>query len=196
MRDFINARINKDNFWNLIFATLLFVGMSLGFIIKQPFGWIICFIMTTAAIALVKYNCHLTFDKEKIEFTTSQGLKIQKAGVLFIWLMLISGFLAVVAVALIPEKGAIGVSLLNSILFSFFFSLFLSLYCILLNFPIAVYFKKEAWIGNGQSSHSAAGSDDISSNKLFDSMGSIDNNRSIVTDLSYRYLSCNVYHKR
>ena len=186
MRDFINARINKDNFWNLIFATLLFVGMSLGFIIKQPFGWIICFIMTTAAIALVKYNCHLTFDKEKIEFTTSQGLKIQKAGVLFIWLFIISFFLAGGVVNLISEATNIEEAYLITTLFSFFFSLFPSLYCILRNFPISVYFKKEAWIGNGQGSYGSVGSDGISSNNLF--------NDSTRTSISYDYLPNNVWH--
>ena len=186
MRDFINARINKDNFWNLIFATLLFVGISLGFMIKQPFGWIICFIMTTAAIALVKYNCHLTFDKEKIEFTTSQGLKIQKAGVLFIWLFIISFFLAGGVVNLISEAANIEYTYLITTLFSFFFSLFPSLYCILRNFPISVYFKKEAWIGNGQGSYGSVGSDGISSNNLF--------NDSTRNSISYDYLPNNIWH--
>ena len=144
MQDFIKARLNKDNFWNLMFFITFFLGLSLGYTIPQPFGGIIFWLTFIGTILLVKYNSPLTFDKEKSEFTTSRGNKIKKSGLGFIFLMIISFFLSVGVMSLFPDIN-FEESLLDRILLSFVFPLFPSLYCILRNFPIAVYFKKEAW---------------------------------------------------
>lgn len=66
------------------------------------------------------------------------------------------------------------------------------LYCIFRNLPISVYFKKEAWVGNGKTTYGSIGS----SNPFHNTDVNTNNNRSIVTDPSYRYLSCNIYNKR
>lgn len=185
MRDFINSRLNKDNFWNVMFFATFFTGLSLGNIMPQPFGGIVFWLSPLAAVFLVKHNTQLTFDKKTLEFITSQGTKIQKIGLMFFWLLFSSFFLSAGLTGLISKTTDLN-------LFFFFFTLFPALYCILRNFPISVYFKKEAWIGNGKTTYGSIGS----SNRFHNTDVNTHNNRSIVTDPSYRYLSCNIYNKR
>lgn len=188
MRNFINARLNKDNLFNVLFFLLFFMSLALGYIVPQPLGVILALVMFASAVILVKVGSPLTFDKEKMEFTTSLGKKTKNSGVGFIFLLLISFFLAGGAMTLIAELANIDSAIAIKLLFSFFFGAFPSLYCIIRNLPIAVYFKKEAWtsleLTGGSSSSSSASSHFQQSD------------RSIITDPSYRYLSCNVYHKR
>ena len=190
MRSFIKTRLNKDNFWNLMFFITFFIGLSLGYITPQPFGGVIFWFAIISAILLVQYNSHLTFDKEKSEFTTSQGNKIKKAGLLFIWLLIISFFLSAGIVGLITEWVNIKYSLLEQLLFAFFFTLLPPLYCIIKNFPIAVYFKKEAWIGNG-TTQPYSSSDNWRNSQHHLST----NSDSKITCMSYDYLPGNMYHR-
>jgi len=177
---FIKARMNKDNFWNLMFALMFFIGLTFGFIVPQPLGGIMFWIFTIGAILLVKYNSHLTFDKEKLEFTTSQDFKIKKYGVMFIGLLLVSAALATGIISLFSDVNLKN-SLLSEFFLTFFWAFFPSLYCILRNFPIAVYFKKEAWIGDGsKNSYRSSGM-----NNAFDSTK---------TSMSYDYLPSNMWH--
>jgi len=195
MQSFIKERLNKDNFWNLMFFLAFFIELSLGYITPQPFGGIIFWFAIIGAILLVKYNSHLIFDKEKSEFTTSEGNKIQKAGLLFIWLLIISFFLSAGIVGLITEWVSIKSSLLEQLLFAFFFTLLPPLYCIIKNFPIAVYFKKEAWIGNGtKETYSASGKWRDNSNHNFDTRSN--NQESMLTSPRYSGLSCNIHHHK
>lgn len=73
MHNFITARLNKDNFWNVMFFLLFFISLLLGYSVPQPVGSILALLLLTGAIVLVRINCPLTFDKDKLEFTTSSG---------------------------------------------------------------------------------------------------------------------------
>jgi hypothetical protein len=148
---FIASRMNKDNFWNLMFFSVSFTGFACGFIIPQLVGGIVFWLSIIGAILFVKRNSPLTFNKEKLEFTTAQGNKVKKSGVGFIFLIIISFFLSAGIVGLITEYLSIDNLLLEQSLFVFFFTFLQSLYCILCNFPISVYFKKEAWVGGDTS---------------------------------------------
>ena len=59
--------------------------------------------MFASAVILVKVGSPLTFDKETMEFTTSLGKKTKNSGVGFIFLLLISFFLAGGTMTLIAE---------------------------------------------------------------------------------------------
>ena len=179
MSDFINNRLNKDNFWNVMFFATFFAGLLLGNMIPQPFGGIVFWLSPVAAVFLVKHNTQLTFDKKTLEFTTSQGNKVQKAGLMFFWLLFASFFLSAGLTGLISKTTDIN-------LFFFFFTLFPALYCILRNFPIAVYFKKEAWVGNGAKSYSSVNRSNSFTSNAFD-----DSRR---TGMNYDYLPNNMWH--
>jgi len=188
---FVASRLNRDNFWNLMFAFMFFIALASGFIIPQPFGGVMYWIFVIGAIVLVKFNSYITFDKEKLEFTTSQGLKIKKYGVMFIGLLLVSTALAVGIIALFPDVD-LKDSVLLKLLLSFFWAFFPSLYCILRNFPIAVYFKKEAWIGDGSKhSYRSGAYKGHESNRTFSKR----NTRDIIGSPAYRYMSCNIHNR-
>ena len=189
MRNFINARLNKDNLFNVLFFLLFFMSLALGYIVPQPLGVILALVMFASAVILVKVGSPLTFDKEKMEFTTSIGKKTKNSGVGFIFLLLISSFLSLPLTSILTGKAEyIMDSPLNFMVAAFLASAFPVLYCIISNLPIAVYFKKEAWTSLELTGGSSSSS--ISSSHFQQS------DRSIITDPSYRYLSCNVYHKR
>ena len=52
MRNFINARLNKDNLFNVLFFLLFFMSLALGYIVSQPLGVILAFIMFASAVIL------------------------------------------------------------------------------------------------------------------------------------------------
>ena len=82
MRNFINARLNKDNLFNVLF----FLGMSGGynlasFLKIQPASSIIALVTTFARVFMVKRNASLTFDTEKMEFIHSNGSRSKNNGI-------------------------------------------------------------------------------------------------------------------
>ena len=152
---FIASRLNRDNFWNVVFAFLLFLAWTAGLVIPQPFGGIIFWLTLPGAILLLKCTSYLTFDKEKLEFTTSNGTKIRKGGLFVIPLFIISFFLSAGISGVITGWANISSSVLELLLFALIFSLLPSLYCILRNFPISVYFHKNAWYVEGANTYSS-----------------------------------------
>jgi len=145
MRDFINARLNKDNLFNGLFFLLFFMSLALGYIVPQPLGVILALVMFASAVLLVKVGSPLTFDKEKMEFTTSIGKKTKHIGLVFFFLVVASAFLGAVIATPICDTFNITGGVFEHLIISFFTALFAGLYCVIRNLPIAVYFKKEAW---------------------------------------------------
>jgi len=152
---FIASRLNRDNFWNVVFAFLLFLAWTAALIIPQPFGGIIFWFTLPGAILLLKCTSYLTFDKEKLEFTTSSGTKMSKGGLFVIPLFIISFFLSAGISGVITGWANISSSIIELLLFTLIFSLLPSLYCILRNFPISVYFHKNAWYVEGANTYSS-----------------------------------------
>jgi len=163
MRNFINARLNKDNLFNVLFFLLFFISLALGYIVPQPLGVILALVMFASAVILVKVGSPLTFDKEKMEFTTSLGKKTKHIGLGFFFLVVASAFLGAVIATPICDAFNITGGVFEHLIISFFTALFAALYCIIRNLPIAVYFKKEAWtsleLTGGSSSSSSLFSD-------------------------------------
>lgn len=182
MRNFINARLNKDNLFNVLFFLLFFMSLALGYIVPQPLGVILALVMFASAVILVKVGSPLTFDKETMEFTTNLGKKTKNSGVGFIFLLLISLFLAGGAMTLIAELANIDSAIAIKLLFSFFFGAFPSLYCIIKNLPIAIYFKKEAWTSLELTGGSSSSSSLFSDNRTR-------------TSMDYSHLPENMWHR-
>ena len=138
---FIASRLNRDNFWNLMF----FLGTSLGFIITVLIGFMplaLLFVITTGW--LVKYNSCATFNKETKEFITNNGTKLKKNAGEFVKLILVS-----IALMFLTGLGLDSLRVSDSLIWPILLlnvtTFIPALYCILLNFPIAVFFYKAAW---------------------------------------------------
>jgi len=146
MRDFINNRLNKDNFWNVMFFAFMLIGMTVVFSIKQPFAGILFWIVVISVPMIVKIKSNITFDKKKMEFIVNKSNKFRASGAEFILLM-IGDFAIISLIGLILDGTKAST---NDASISFFVgALFLFipvLYCIFRNLPIAIYFKKEAWV--------------------------------------------------
>ena len=173
MRNFINARLNKDNLFNVLF----FLGMSGGynlasFLKIQPASSIIALVTTFAMVFMVKRSASITFDKEKMEFIHSNGSRSKNNGIGLLLITLVSSVLFI-AFIVGPENDITPIAARTSLIF------FPVLYCIIRNLPIAVYFKKEAWI-------------DYSGKVSSDSFS--DNSRR--TNPHYSHLPYNIWHNR
>ena len=184
-KGFIASRMNKDNFWNLMYWLGMFLGFGSASFIAQPISGIICWIAIIGMPYLVKRNTDITFDKMEQGvpmFIVNGNKRVNATGIGFVGLLVVSFFIAV----LITRVDSIPV---------FFLVLWFTpaLYCILRNIPIAVYFKKEAWVGDSKAPHGSSSSGSYySSNQYF-----FDRNRSdIVHDHTYRHLSFNIYNRR
>lgn len=182
---FIASRMNKDNFWNLMFWLGMFLGFSSAtFIDKQPISGIIGVVTLFGMPYLVKRNTDVSFDKLEQGapmFIINGNKRVNATGIGFIALLVVS--LPITAV-LTDAKSKL------AILFVFWF--IPALYCILRNLPIAVYFKKEAWVGDGTVSCSSKSRD----RHHFSTTKTHSRKESIVTSPRYRYLSCNIYNRR
>ncbi|WP_323739016.1 hypothetical protein [Candidatus Trichorickettsia mobilis] len=142
MRSFIKARLNKDNFWNLMFFLGMFIGVAIAFATDTM---ILSWVTIVGVIWLVKINSDITFNKDKLEFVINGNKKIKTSGKEFILLMFASfGVMALVGFILdslkIDDSSILLAAMMSLLIF------LPALYCILRNLPIAVYFKKEAWI--------------------------------------------------
>ena len=96
-----------------------------------------------------------TLKEETLEFTTSSGTKIRKAGLFFIPLVIVSFIIAGILSLKLTGAKNIEDSLLTQMLIAFFAALLPSLYCIIRNFPISVYFHKNAWYVEGANTYSS-----------------------------------------
>ena len=133
MRSFIKARLNKDNFWSLMFFFLMFGGISTAFATNVM---ILSWITIAGVIWLIKRNSNIVFNKEKLEFVINGNKKIKASGTEFILLMFLSfGIMAIVGFildALKVDDSPLILAIMMSLLI-----LLPTLYCILRNLPIA-----------------------------------------------------------
>ncbi len=147
---FLQSRLNKDNFWNLMFFVFTVLGWKLAFFLNDKY---LSFITSWTTILLVPYivkrNSNITFDKEKLQFLNRNNEVLNdRAPNFFLLVILTIGLTAWVGLL---SDGASHTSSFNiySAIFGIIPVLVPTMYCILKNFPIAVYFKKEAYVGDG-----------------------------------------------
>ena len=187
---FIKARLNRDNFWNLMFFLGLFLGISLALITDIMF---LAWIAIIGTPWLVKKNSDITFDKPTLTFLINRTTTIKKTGGELV-LLFIGSCAIMTLIGLILDGFRVENSVVVALVRSFPI-LLPSLYCILNNFPIAIFFTKEAWVGDGSTRpHRDSGYEGYkySSTNYFSSSSS----PNIVSNPSYRELSCNIFHKR
>jgi hypothetical protein len=202
---FIASRMNKDNFWNLMFWLGMFLGFtSAALIDKQPISGIIGVVTLFGMPYLVKRNTDVSFDKLEQGtpmFIINGNKRVNATGIGFIAL-LVTAFLIT---AIIRTE--------SKLTFFLFFWFIPALYCILRNLPITVYFKKEAWVGDGtvtygssssrgfysysKSSFRSTTSSSIGTScSSFRHTTSSSSRDSIITSPSYRWHPSNIYHRR
>lgn len=182
---FITARMNKDNFWNLMFWLGMFLGFGSAAVIdKQPISGIMGLTTLVGITYLVKKNSSIIFDRyeQNSPIFKVNGNKEVNATCI--------GFVALLAASLPITALVTGAKSKLTILFVFWS--IPALYCILRNIPIAVYFKKEALVGDGTVSSSG----NSRNRHHFSTANTHSRKESIVTSPRYRYLSCNIYHRK
>ena len=141
---FIKTRLNRDNFWNLMFFLGLFLGISLALITDIMF---LAWIAIIGTPWLVKKNSDITFDKPTLTFLINRTTTIKKTGGELV-LLFIGSCAIMTLIGLILDGFRVENSVVVALVRSFPI-LLPSLYCILNNFPIAIFFTKEAWVGDG-----------------------------------------------
>ena len=202
MRNFIKARLNKDNFWNLMFFFGMISGFSVAWLICSladkhfpASASIVCWITIIGVPWFVKNNSCITFDKQKKQFLNRNNEELNNRVPNFFFLVVLTGGLtALTGLVLDGAKDSvddnIGVAIVAMMPL-----LIPTIYCILKNCPIAVYFKKETWIGDGTAASYSA--DHRSGyNPHQSTQRTHTRPESIVTSPRYRYLSCNIYHRK
>ena len=186
MCNFINARLNRDNFWNLMFLALtslvIFVAQLLMDII--PAGFLLLF----AAIILSPYfiSRFNVVKYENNEFISSKtNRKLGKYAPKYLGFLIWCGIpFSAFWILLLHSKAPYLDE--NMALYNAIFWLVPTIYFILKNLPISMIFNKRAWVENSNASYSSINSNDhFSSNAVDDSKK---------TSMNYDYLSDNIYY--
>ena len=202
MNNFIRERLNKDNFWNLMFFLGMIFGFGIAWLIVvlsedtlPASSSIVCWITIIAIPWLVKRNSFITFDKEKKQLLNRNNEELNsRIPNFFLLIVLIAGLTPLTGLVLDSAKDNINDAIASAII-CVIPLLIPTLYCILKNIPIAVYFKKETWIGDGTDTYDS--SDDNSKNNAHHLSNIHSNNEeSILTSPRYASLSCNIYHRK
>jgi len=208
---FLQSRLNKDNFWNLMF----FDGMNLGFGIaglimvltnNNTLFSIAMWVVILTVPYIIKKNCHITFDKEKLQFLNrDKEVLNDRAPNFFLLIVLIFAGGGVTAFILDSLKDLINPSIFPAI-FTTVLIFVPTMYCILKNYPIAVYFKKEAYIGDGTArSFSTESYNGRNANSSYKHVGtlsrahnhsSMSSPRNLYYNPSYRSYSGNIWNNK
>lgn len=195
---FLQSRLNKDNFWNLVFFVLTVLGWKLAFFLNDKY---LSFITAWSTILLVPYivkkNSNITFDKEKLQFLNRNNEVLNdRAPNFFLLVILTIGLTAWVGLL---SDGASRTSSFNiySAIFGIIPVLVPTMYCILKNFPIAVYFKKETYIGDGTArSYSGSYSEHRKHNQFSRDISQINSPYNRMHNPINNYSAMNSYHRK
>jgi hypothetical protein len=150
-KGFFRTRMNKDNFWNLSFLISIISSVGCAELIAKFFTNTLVLPFTIPTFLLSIYFCShfnpVTFDKDS--FISKTGLSFKQKD---FWLPQSLIAIAILNIAFIVFpffllEGKILFTLLITNIVGWFL-LVPVLYCILKNIPIAVFFKKEAWVGD------------------------------------------------
>ncbi|MFO0445670.1 MAG: hypothetical protein ACK5YL_00470 [Holosporales bacterium] len=152
---FIKSRLTIDNFWNVMFFLGLNIGLGVAALTVvltdrafPTFSGILCWVTIIGVPYIVKRNSNITFDKEKLQFLNRHNeILNDRAPNFFLLIVLTAGLTALTGLMLDSIKSindSIGISIVFMMI-----TFIPTMYCILKNFPIVVYFKKETYIGDG-----------------------------------------------
>lgn len=205
---FLQSRLNKDNFWNIMF----FVGMGIGFLIayiivllastnKFPAAAsIVCWLTILGVPYIVKKNSGLTFDKEKLQFFDRNNEVLNdRCPNFFLMIIFTVAGSALTALMLDSLKNIISHSI-AMIIFGMMPLLIPTLYCILKNFPIAVYFRKETYIGDGTARSYSSGNTSSDRHKTHspfsNHVSQLNSPFNQVHNPIHRHLATNIYYRK
>jgi hypothetical protein len=162
MRRFIESRMNRDNLWNLMFFLLRNTGLGLALFIGSTAGkesvvgyiaMLACWVMIPSIPYFIKRNTGVTFDKEKMQFLNREGQELNGRAPNFVLMLVLTAFCVInTGLAFDSMQQDISATIAIPTIF-IMITLIPTLYCMLKNFPIIIYFKKETWIGSGTTSN-------------------------------------------
>ena len=196
MRSFIKARLNNDNFWNLMFLTLPSIPV---FIAQEAMDLISGGIFLLLATLVL--SPYLVSRANKVEYKDDMFHSISTKRVLCPYMPEAVGFVLWLAIPFTTLWVLyIKYPLLNKNLavYNLVFWFVPTMYFILKNLPIAIIFNKTAWTkGNGTSVFDSS-SDNWRDRQrhLSSAKKTIAPKESLITSPKYRYLSCNIFYKR
>ena len=192
MQSFIKERLNKDNFWNLMFLTLPSIPI---FIAQDAMDLIPGGIFLLLATLI--FSPYLISRANKVEYKDDMFHSTATKRALCPYMPEATGFVLWTAIPFTvlwvlflhstkPELDE------NLALYNLIFWLMPTIYFILKNLPIAIIFNKTAWTkGNGTSAPNSSISNWRNSHR-YDSIG-LDNK---LTCMSYDYLPSNMWHRK
>lgn len=187
-KGFIEARLSKDNFWNLMFA----IGMTFGFVTAFEFGReysTTAFLVSWSTILgiplLVRKYTTVSFTTAKT-FLNSQGEDISsRIPKTLVWLIVFTIGVTALTGNIIDNHGKNLPEIVSSLLI--FFALFFSFssYFILINCPISVLFNLDVWKQKS----------DFSTPYQPRHKSAFDSSHDDRYSLSRSYLPCNIHHR-
>ena len=191
MRSFIKARLNKDNFWNLMFLTLPSIPV---FIAQEAMDLISGGIFLLLATLVL--SPYLVSRANKVEYkddmfhstSTKRALcpYMPEAVGFVLWLAI--PFTTLWVLFLHNKKPNLDE---NLAVYNLVFWFVPTMYFILKNLPIAIIFNRTAWTkGNGTSVFDSSSSDWKNNPRHLST-----NSDSKITCMSYDYLPDNMYHR-
>ena len=196
MQSSIKARLNKDNFWNLMFLTLPSFAV---FIAQEVMNLIPGGILLLLATLIL--SPYLVSRVNKVEYKDDMFHSTSTKRALCPYMPEAVGFVLWLAIPFTTLWVLyIKYPLLNKNLavYNLVFWFALTMYFILKNLPIAIIFNKTAWTkGNGTSVFDSS-SDNWRDRQrhLSSAKKTIAPKESLITSPKYRYLSCNIFYKR
>ena len=196
MRSFIKARLNKDNFWNLMFLILPSIPV---FIAQEAMDLISGGVFLLLAILIL--SPYLVSRTNKVEYKDDMFHSTSTKRALCPYMPEAVGFVLWLAIPFTTLWVLyIKYPLLNKNLavYNLVFWFVPTMYFILKNLPIAIIFNKTAWTkGNGTSVFDSSCSNwRNTQHHLSSAKKTITPKESLITSPKYRYLSCNIFYKR
>ena len=145
MRDFIKARLNKDNFWNVMFLTLTSLVVFIAQLLMDtiPAGFLLLFVaIILSPYFIAKFNAVKYENNEFISSTTNRklGQYAPKYLGFLIWCSIpFSAFWVLLLHSKAPYLDE------NMALYNAIFWFVPTMYFILKNLPISMLFNKKSW---------------------------------------------------
>lgn len=180
---FVKDRLNRDNFWTLMFWVGIAVGLALALNLSPKAGGVIFWVTMIFIPWLIKRKHGMKLDKKK-HFLNSEGKSLKKKYPKNIYGMLLLSAFSFPLFGLLLDEIAKGVDIPDGLLVSFPVFV-LVLYFIMINCPISILFYRSAWSKNILGEYPTS---DVKHNS------SSSTSRSYTTDPAYRSLSSNVFH--
>ena len=196
MRSFIKARLNKDNFWNLMFLTLPSIPVFIAQEVMDLIPGGVFLLLATLILSpyLVSRANKVAYKDDMFHSTATKRVLcpyMPEAVGFVLWSAI--PFTAFWILFLHNKKPNLDE---NLALYNLVFWLVPTMYFILKNLPIGIIFNKTAWTKVNSTSALDSSSDNWRNSQHHFSINSNTQYESLVTSPRYGDLSCNIFHNR